>query len=151
MSSFGFDMGAKMGDFGFNQSNNSTPPVIPQPQYFSALIYINNAFGLLSFATGINTLKNGNDLISVENLYDEFGNDVTRFTFNSQVYSGNTCFVEGRFLTWYENDNYNVSVPTFQIMPKSANSFDLYAFTFDGIPVWATPSTFELTLTIFEV
>jgi hypothetical protein len=147
MSAFGFDMGAKMGEFGFFKSNNIAP-VVPQPQYLVVQIDMTNSAGALTYSSEMNTMKNGSVITSVVNDYvDTIPTTIINFstsTFEDSAY----LYLQGRFVNWYENDNTN-GVPTYQVEAIDTLTYQIRAICWDRSPIFAI-GTFELTFIIFE-
>jgi hypothetical protein len=147
MSSFGFDMGAKMGEFGFFKSNNIAP-VVPQPQYLVVQIDMTNSAGALTYSSEMNTMKNGSVITSVVN---DFVNTIrtTIITFSTSTFQDSAnLYLQGRFVNWYENDNTN-GVPTYQVEAIDTLTYKITAICWDRSPLYAI-GTFELTFIIFE-
>ena len=143
ISNFGFNMGAKMGDFGIYESNTPPTPPIPQPKYL--VVNISFAIGSVgSWVANINTT--GANISSVSYLTGL--SNFVRVEFDNPIATNPDYIYSESFFneTWYNPSN--DAIPLFQII-ASPTSVDIVPIIFDNTSP-LVDGDFQLSLLIFE-
>jgi hypothetical protein len=140
ISSFGFNMGAKMGEFGIFESNSAPTPPIPQPKY--VVVNISFASGSISgYVSNINTTG-----VNITNV--NYSVDHAVVSFDSPIASiTSVMYCEAMFNeTWYAPST--DAIPLFQVV-ASPTQIDIYPVDFDK-NFTLTDGDFQLSIIVFE-
>jgi hypothetical protein len=147
-TSFGFNMGAKMSNFGIVESNSApAPPVLPQPKYLVLYIEVKSTDNpSLVFTETINTTGAVVDSVSA------LGGAEPKFSIvlNNAISTNlEFVYVETYFQTgWYQPTS--DQIPLFQVEFENESVINLKAITYDAQSV-LVDGYITLGFTIFEV
>lgn len=136
---FGFNMGVKLGNFGFIEPNSV------EPKYITLQINMENSYSLLTYTNTINTPAIGinyieNDFLDTDTTVIKFDNPICIDMAN--------VFLQGRFVDWQEYDNTN-GTPTYEVNLVSNDEIHIKAICYDKTVLLAT-GQFLLTVIVFE-
>jgi hypothetical protein len=147
-NTFGFNMGAKMGDFGFFEANGTTPPVDVQPKYIVLKVRLyNNNFELGFIQSQINTTT---AIINSAQIDGTAPNLSYRIGFdNNFATTSDNVYVESYF-NYEWNDSATNTIPLFQIFIGGLNEIIITPVDYDQTKNGAT-GYLNIALTIFEI
>lgn len=146
-NTFGFNMGAKMGDFGFFEANGTTPPVDVEPKYIILQVQLEeNNFELGFIQSQINTttanISDAQLVGTAPNLSYRIGFDNNFATTSDNVY------VES-YLNYQWFDSSTNTSPLFQINISGLNEIIITAVDYNQTQNGVT-GFLNIALTIFE-
>lgn len=147
-NTFGFNMGAKMGDFGFFEANGTTPPVDVEPKYIILQVQLEeNDFNTGFVQSQINTttanISDAQLVGTAPNLSYRIGFD------NDFAINSNNVYVES-YLNYQWLDSSTFTSPLFQININGLNEIIITAVDYNQTQNGVT-GFLNIALTIFEI
>lgn len=142
-NTFGFNMGAKMGDFSIYESNSVPVPPIPQPKYI--VVNISFASGSVSaWTSNINTTTSTITDVS----YNTGASNFVRVEFDNPIAGSiSSVYCEAFFNeTWYNPSG--DTIPLFQVV-SSLSNIDIVPILYDNSNN-LVDGDFQLSILIFE-